>query len=99
MPPGGMRRSSSTTSGSCSASSANAELAGDEERRVEAAMRPGPSTFRLYASVKELARFLIEHDLESTPITTSDGRLVGLVRREDAVRAAAASTERPGPGA
>ena len=66
------------------------ELTGDADQRVEAAMRPGPSTFRPHASVAELARFLTEHDLENAPITTSDGRLVGLVLRGDAVRAAAA---------
>ena len=75
------------------------ELAGDADRRIEAAMRPGPSTFRPYASVDELARFLTEHDLTSSPITTSDGRLVGLVLREDAVRAAVATAEGPGSSA
>jgi CBS domain-containing protein len=75
------------------------ELAGDVDRRVEAAMRPGPSTFRPYASVEELARFLAEKDLANCPITTSDGRLVGLVLREDVVAAAAATAERPQPGA
>jgi predicted transcriptional regulator len=69
------------------------ELAGDADRRIEAAMRPGPSTFRTYATVAELAHFLTEKDLTSSPITTSDGRLVGLILREDAVRAAAATAE------
>jgi CBS domain-containing protein len=71
------------------------ELAGDADLRVEAAMRPGPSTFRPYASAEELAHFLTEKDLANCPITTSDGRLVGLVLREDAVAAAAAAAERP----
>jgi len=31
---------------------------------------------------------MVEHDLKSAPITTSDGRLVGLLLREDAVAAA-----------
>lgn len=56
--------------------------------QVEKAMRPGPSTFRPYVSIKEMADYLVEHDLESSPITTSDGKLVGLLFKSDAVRAA-----------
>jgi len=37
---------------------------------------------------------MIEHDLDSSPITTSDGRLVGLLRRQDAARAALELHER-----
>ena len=65
-----------------------AQLQGDPAARLEAVMRPGPSTFRPFVSIEEMARFMIEHALESSPITTSDGRLVGLLRRDDAVRAA-----------
>jgi Mg/Co/Ni transporter MgtE len=57
--------------------------------QVERAMRPGPSTFRPHVSVKEMADYLVEHDLESSPITTSDGKLVGMLFKSDAVRAAA----------
>jgi CBS domain-containing protein len=64
------------------------ELAADQGLRVEQAMRPGPSTFRPFVSIVELARFMADHDLESSPITTSDGRLVGLLRRGDATRVA-----------
>jgi CBS domain-containing protein len=64
------------------------ELEGDPETPIEEAMRPGPSTFRPFVSIEEIARFLIEHDLESAPITTSDGRLVGLLRRQDAASVA-----------
>jgi len=71
------------------------KLAGDPDTLVEAAMLPGPKTFRTYASAKEVADFLTEHDMANCPITTSDGRLVGLILREDAVRAAAAAGERP----
>jgi hypothetical protein len=31
---------------------------------------------------------MVGHDLPSSPITSSDGRLIGLLRREDAVHAA-----------
>ena len=31
----------------------------------------------------EIARIMVKRGLENFPVTTSDGRLVGLVRRED----------------
>jgi hypothetical protein len=34
-----------------------------------------------------MTHYMAEHDLHSTPITTGDGRLVGLLRRDDAARA------------
>jgi Mg/Co/Ni transporter MgtE len=63
-----------------------AELAAEPDLRIEHAMRPGPSTFRPFVSIEEMARFMDEHDLENSPITTSDGRLVGLLRSQDAAR-------------
>src|SRR6266542_2319899 len=64
------------------------ELEADASLPIEAAMRPGPSTFRPFVPIEEMAHFLTHHDLANAPITTSDGRLVGLLRRDDAVRAA-----------
>jgi Mg/Co/Ni transporter MgtE len=64
------------------------ELDKDPELRMGQAMRPGPSTFRPYVSVKEMAETMTKHMLESSPITTSDGRLVGLLLQSDAVRVA-----------
>ncbi len=64
------------------------ELAGDAGQPVGRAMRPGPSTFRPYVAIAEMAVFMTEHNLDSSPITTSDGRLVGLLLKEDAVRVA-----------
>jgi CBS domain-containing protein len=64
------------------------ELEADPGLRIEQAMRPGPSTFRPFVPIEEMARFMVEHDLESAPITTSGGRLVGLLRRQDAARVA-----------
>jgi CBS domain-containing protein len=55
---------------------------------VERVMRPGPSTFRPDVDIREMAHFMGEHDLPSAPVTTSDGRLVGVLLREDAERAA-----------
>src|SRR5215467_4702971 len=62
------------------------ELESDSDLPVEQAMRPGPSTFRTFVHIEEMAHFMVEHKLESTPITTSDGRLVGLLLQGDAVR-------------
>jgi Mg/Co/Ni transporter MgtE len=64
------------------------ELDGDPEQRIEQAMRPGPSTFRPYVPILEMAEYLTEHDLPNAPITTNDGRLVGLLLRDDAVEEA-----------
>ena len=64
------------------------ELETDPARRIEQAMRPGPSTFRPHVPIEEMAQFMVDHDLENSPITTSDGRLVGLLRQADAVTTA-----------
>jgi CBS domain-containing protein len=69
------------------------ELDQSPELRVEQAMRPGPSTFRPHVPVAEMAQYMIEHDMVSAPITTSDGRLIGLLRRDDAVKASDESPE------
>src|SRR5919198_531321 len=55
-----------------------------------AAMRPGPSTYRPDLTAREMLARMREHDLKTAPVTTSDGRLVGLVRRADLERALAA---------
>jgi CBS domain-containing protein len=61
------------------------ELDADPGLRIEQAMRPGPSTFRPHRPIEEMAEYMVEHKLENSPITTSDGRLVGLLRQTDAV--------------
>ena len=58
---------------------------------VEKAMRPGPSTFRPYVPIKEMADYMVEHRLDSVPITTSEGKLVGVLFKHDATREAAAT--------
>jgi Mg/Co/Ni transporter MgtE len=51
-------------------------------------MRTSPSTFRPHVSIEEMAHFMTDHVLPTSPVTTSDGRLIGVLRREDAVEAA-----------
>jgi CBS domain-containing protein len=63
-------------------------LGQDAELRVEEAMSPGPSTFRPHVFVTEMAEYMTRHDMPSAPVTTGDGVLIGILRREDAVEAA-----------
>ena len=59
------------------------ELDADPDLPVEQVMRPGPSTYRPFVSVEELRRTMTERNMDSSPVTTSDGKLVGLVRKQD----------------
>ena len=68
------------------------ELRRGQDESIEQVMRPGPSTFRPHVPIEELAHHMIHHDLPASPVTTSDGRLVGLLRREDAARVALEQT-------
>ena len=62
------------------------ELNGPGEARIDEAMRPGPSTFRPHVGIDEMAAFMTKRGLENAPVTSSDGRLVGLLYRDDVVR-------------
>jgi CBS domain-containing protein len=64
------------------------ELESGTDERVETVMRPGPSTFRPHVGIEAMAQHMIDHDVANAPITTSDGRLVGLLLRVDAAKAA-----------
>src|SRR5260370_21239207 len=63
------------------------ELEKDPELLIEQAMRPAPSTFRTFVVLHEMLHKMIDHKLESSPITTSDGRLVGLLLQKDVAAA------------
>ncbi len=62
------------------------ELDLEADQQVSQAMRPGPSTFRPYVLADEMATYMRDHEVENVVITTSDGRLVGLLRKEDVSR-------------
>jgi len=64
------------------------ELDADPNARVRDIMSPGPSTFRPNVSAIEMLEYMHRNDLETAPVTTPDGRLVGLVVRADVKRAA-----------
>jgi predicted transcriptional regulator len=59
------------------------ELQADPHLLVGRVMRPGPSTYRPFVSVADMRRTMIDRNLESSPVTTSDGKLIGLVRKQD----------------
>jgi CBS domain-containing protein len=61
--------------------------AGDDAL-AEDVMKPGPSSFRPHVHIEEMARFMARHELESAPVTTSDGVLMGMLLRRDAEAAA-----------
>jgi CBS domain-containing protein len=70
------------------------ELAKDPDLLMEQAMRPGPSTYRPHVLIKELVEKMVEHKVENSPITTSDGKLVGLLLRAEAEQKLAKHEER-----
>ena len=59
-------------------------LGRDDDVSVEQAMRDGPSTIRPSARLERVVERMRRQDLTGLPVTTSDGRLVGLLLREDA---------------
>lgn len=63
------------------------QLAQDAGLTAQEAMVPGPGTYRSYIPIAEMADTLADGDLRGTLITTSDGRLVGALSREDALEA------------
>jgi Mg/Co/Ni transporter MgtE len=65
-------------------------LEGDPDAPAIEAMDPGPSTFRPDVPAAQLLDLLQQRDLQTAPVTRSDGTLVGLVRREDLERAVSA---------
>ena len=60
------------------------------EDAPEEAMTPGPSTIRPSARLGEIVERMRRQNLSSLPVTTSDGRLVGLLTLPDAEAALAA---------
>ena len=65
-----------------------AELEKGRDEPVERVMRPGPSTFRPHVPIREMAHYMVDHELPTSPVTSSDGRLIGILRVEDALAVA-----------
>ncbi len=64
------------------------DLTSDPGASVEDVMRDGPATFRPDAPASKMARRMSERGASAVVVTTSDGRLVGLLYRKDAERLA-----------
>jgi hypothetical protein len=60
-----------------------AALEGNPHRTAEEAMEPGPSTVRPDTVPGKLAERLRSRDLRTALVTTPEGVLIGIVRRED----------------
>jgi Mg/Co/Ni transporter MgtE len=58
-------------------------LRSEADASVEEAMTPGPSTIRPSARLEAVVERMRKQDLTSLPVTTPDGRLVGVLLRED----------------
>ena len=61
-------------------------LAGDRGKAVHEVMEPGPTTTRADAWLEGLVQRLYNAEVGSMLITTPEGRLLGVVYREDAER-------------
>jgi Mg/Co/Ni transporter MgtE len=59
-------------------------LASGDDVSAEEAMTDGPSTIRPSARLDWSIRRMERNDLSNLPVTSSDGRFLGLLTREDA---------------
>jgi CBS domain-containing protein len=64
------------------------DLDADPEATAEEAMRNGPTTFRPDEPVEKIAKRMRERGVRTVLVTTSEGKLVGLLDRDDAERLA-----------
>jgi CBS domain-containing protein len=65
------------------------DMDSDPEEMAEQAMRNGPATFRPNEPVEKVAKRMRERGVSAVLVTTSDGRLVGMLQRD--------AVERPAP--
>jgi CBS domain-containing protein len=68
------------------------ELLSDPKSSVEEAMRNGPATFRPNEPVGKMAKRMQAREATAVLVTMPDGRLVGLLYREDAEHLAGVQT-------
>src|SRR4051812_47164284 len=68
-----------------------AALEGDGEQTAEQVMEPGPSTIRAGKQLEGLAERMRRDELSCLPVTTPEGELLGVVRRDDLERELASS--------
>jgi CBS domain-containing protein len=58
-------------------------LEADGDVRADEAMEPGPSTIRADSALEPLLERMRQKELTSLPVTDPEGRLFGVVRRDD----------------
>jgi CBS domain-containing protein len=58
-------------------------IRGRKDVSAEDAMTPGPSTIRPSARLRDVVERMQRQNLTNLPVTTSDGRFVGLLTRHD----------------
>ncbi|MDX6646210.1 MAG: hypothetical protein QOK40_1937 [Miltoncostaeaceae bacterium] len=63
-----------------------AELADDPQARVEDVMEPGPATVRPSEDLAPLLERMRRRDMPTILVTTPEGVLMGVLRRDDAAR-------------
>jgi CBS domain-containing protein len=80
----GTPASSSTSGVSSSAGSEGEPFGGRANVAAEEAVTPGPSTVRPSARLEAIVERMQRQNLSNLPVTTSDGRLIGLLTRRDA---------------
>lgn len=61
-----------------------AALQDTSEALAKDAMEPGPSTIRPHTAARDVLGRLREHPPQTSILTTPEGKLLGIVRREDA---------------
>src|SRR6266850_5543385 len=71
------------------------KLDSEADAIVDQVMDPGPSTERLDSSADKIARELQEHELTRRIVTTSDGKLVGMVFAADVTGVGRRTRARP----
>jgi predicted transcriptional regulator len=53
---------------------------------VEQVMEPAPATIRPYLSVRKAIESMDQHKLDRILVTTSDGKLVGILQKNEAAK-------------
>ncbi len=72
-------------------------LQAKSEAMVEQVMELSPRTYRLNVELEKAKTYMDKNKVDSILVTTTDGELVGLVKRQDVERAMAASPQEAEP--
>lgn len=59
------------------------DLDGDPDQQVEQIMEPGPSTVRQSEYLEALVKRMKQEDVNTIIVTSSDGTLIGVLRRDE----------------